>query len=221
MINDFKDCLEMRTSRLNLGVARVTLLVCLAFAAPHAWGSGSAKPGVPVAQSSPTSAKGVSDDYIIGPSDTLAINVWKDAELSRTVLVRPDGKISLPLVGELEVSGLTALKVKELIAQKLDTYISKPQVTVIVTDVKSRTYTVVGKIAKPGEFELGKPTSILEAIAICGGFQEFAKPNKIYVIRRMPDGSITKLPFDYKKVIKGQETDENVDLKSGDTIVVP
>ena len=163
----------------------------------------------------------VSDDYIIGPSDLLAINVWKDTELSRTVLVRPDGKISLPLVGELEVSGLTAPSVQRLLAEKLKEYISQPQVTVIVQEVKSRTYTIVGKIAKPGSYELGKPTTVLEAIAIAGGFLDFAKANKVYVIRRMEDGSRTRLPFDYHKVIKGRGPDQNIELKSGDTVVVP
>ena len=137
------------------------------------------------------------------------------------MLVRPDGKISLPLVGELEVSGLTALSVQHLIVQRLSDYISNPQVTVIVQTVKSRTYVIVGKIAKPGSYELGKPTTILEAIAIAGGFLDFAKLNKVYVIRRKADGSSTRLPFNYNKVIKGRNSDENVDLNSGDTIVVP
>jgi len=227
----------MWTSRLTSWFARFVLPACLALAVTSALGSDSAKPiGNPVAskvsgggqddrktadQPNSPSAKRVDDDYIIGPSDVLAVNVWKDTELTRTVLVRPDGKISLPLVGELEVSGLTARKVQLLIGQKLNEYISKPQVTVIVQEVKSRTYIVVGKIAKPGSYELGKPTTVLEAIAIAGGFLDFAKVNKVYVIRRMEDGSRTRLPFEYNKVIKGRDPDENVDLKSGDTIVVP
>jgi len=168
-----------------------------------------------------TSAPQIAADYVIGPSDVLAVNVWKDTEISRTVLVRPDGRISLPLIGELEVNGLTALQVQDLVTQKLRPFISKPQVTVIVTEVKSRTYTVVGKVAKPGSFSLGKPTTVLEAIAIAGGFLDFAKVTKVYVIRRLADGSQTRLPFDYKKVISGQKADENIDLKGGDTIVVP
>ena len=167
------------------------------------------------------SAMRVEDDYIIGPSDVLAINVWKDTELTRTVLVRPDGKISLPLIGELEVSGLTALSVQRLVGQRLKAYISDPQVTVIVQEVKSRTYSVLGKIAKPGSYALGKPTRVLEAIAIAGGFLDFAKQNKIYIIRPVSGGSTQTLPFDYKKVIKGHNPEQNVELKNGDTIVVP
>ena len=163
----------------------------------------------------------MADDYVIGPSDVLAINVWKDPELSRTVPVRPDGKISLPLIGELEVSGLTALNVQALLVEKLKEFISKPQVSVIVQEVKSRTYVIVGKISKPGSYQLGKPTTVLEAIAIGGGFVEFAKTNKLYVLRVQPDGSRVRIPFNYKKVLNGRGLDENVDLKNGDTIVVP
>jgi len=165
--------------------------------------------------------KHVAEDYIIGPSDVLAIDVWKDTELTRTVTVRPDGKISLPLVGELAASGLTALKVQDLIAQRLTEYISNPQVTVIVQEVKSQTYVVVGKVTKPGAYELGKPKTVLEAIATAGGFLDFAKVSKVYIIRRQDSGPSETLHFDYKKVIKGKNLEQDVQLKNGDTIVVP
>jgi polysaccharide export outer membrane protein len=227
----------MWTNRRNWWFARLVLSACLGFAVTNAWGSHSAKRvGIPVDasagggeqgskkaadQPNAPSARRVEDDYAIGPSDVLAINVWKDAELTRTVLVRPDGKISLPLIGELEVSGLTALDVQRLLAQRLKAYISDPQVTVIVQEVKSRTYSILGKITKPGSYELGKPTRVLEAIAIAGGFLDFAKPNKIYIIRTVGGGGTQTLPFDYKKVIKGHYPEENIELKNGDTIVVP
>jgi polysaccharide export outer membrane protein len=151
----------------------------------------------------------------------LAINVWKDSELTRTVTVRPDGKISLPLIGELAVSGLTATSVQRLIAQRLIEYVSQPQVTVIVQEVKSQTYVIVGKVAKPGAYELGKPTTVLEAIAIAGGFLDFAKVSKVSIIRRHDGGPSENLHFDYKKVIKGRNPEQNVELKNGDTVVVP
>jgi len=172
-------------------------------------------------QQNTPNAKRVVDDYRIGPSDVLAINVWKDTELTRVVTVRPDGKISLPLVGELEVTGLTAASVQRLITQRLAEYISSPQVTVMVQEVKSQTYIVVGKVTKPGSYELGKPTTVLEAIAIAGGLLDFAKSNKIKIIRRREGGQTQTLYFDYNKVIKGKNTDQNLELQNGDTIVVP
>jgi polysaccharide export outer membrane protein len=213
------------------------LMAGLALAVANAWGSDSGKSAgtseateanwagqagrEEAGQPKTPNVKGVSDDYIIGPSDVLAINVWKDSELTRTVTVRPDGKISVPLIGELPVSGLTAPSVQRLIAQRLAEFVSQPQVTVIVQEVKSKTYVIVGKIVHPGAYQLGKPTTVLEAIAIAGGFLEFAKVSKINIIRRRDGGPSETLHFDYKKVIKGQNAEQNVELKSGDTIVVP
>jgi polysaccharide export outer membrane protein len=213
------------------------LLASFAFTVTYAWGSDPAKSartsgateaswaeqagGETAARPHTPNAKGAGSDYIIGPSDVLAINVWKDSELTRTVTVRPDGKISLPLIGELEVSGLTALSVQRLIAQRLTEYVSNPQVAVIVQEVKSQTYIIVGKVAKPGAYELGKPTTVLEAIAVAGGFLDFAKVSKVSIIRRRGGGSSETLHFDYKKVIKGRNPEQNVELKSGDTILVP
>jgi polysaccharide export outer membrane protein len=227
----------MGTNNLSSRCARFVLLAGLAFALSNAWGSESAKSAgtseatkaswawqggrEKAGQPNAPAAKGVSEDYIIGPSDVLAINVWKDPELTRTVTVRPDGKISLPLIGELAVSGLTASSVQRLIAQRLTEYVSKPQVTVIVQEVKSQTYVIVGKVVKPGAYELGKPTTVLEAIAIAGGFLDFAKVSKVNIIRRLAGGPSETLHFDYKKVVKGQNPEQNVELKSGDTIVVP
>ncbi len=159
--------------------------------------------------------------YLIGPSDVLAISVWKDNELTRTIPVRPDGKITLPLIGDLAVSGLTAEAAQQLIAQKLKEFISDPQVTVIVQEVKSRTYSILGKVAKPGAYPLGKPTTIIEAIAIAGGFQDFARENKIYILRPKSDGSDQTVPFDYKKAIRRHNPEENIELQSGDTVIVP
>lgn len=227
----------MWTNNLGSRCARFILLACLPFTVTNAWGSNSAKSsetsgaemdgragqeGRDAAGEPKTpNAKRTADDYIIGPSNVLAINVWKDTELTRTVTVRPDGKISLPLVGELAVSGSTALSVQRVIAQRLTEYVSNPQVTVIVQEVKSQTYVIVGKIAHPGAYALGKPTTVLEAIAIGGGFLDFAKVSKVNIIRRRERGPSETLHFDYKKVIKGQNAGQNVELKNGDTIVVP
>ncbi len=159
--------------------------------------------------------------YVIGSGDVLAINVWKEAELTRTVLVRPDGRISLPLIGEVQAAGRTTDQVQAEILDKLSSFISHPQVNVIVQEIKSRTFNVVGKVVKPGEYDLIRPMNVLDGVALSGGFTEFAKKSKIYVLRKSPDGKTIMLHFDYKKVIKGEALNQNVPLQPGDTIVVP
>ena len=226
-----------RSSVVVKRVGRITWVACLvisfcalpgfdfsqAFASPEILLARLQQPAGqnPKAQPSTPTSKQVDEGYLIGPSDVLVINVWKDTELTRTIPVRPDGKISLPLIGELPVAGMTAFSVQQVVTQKLKEYISDPQVTVIVQEVKSRTFSILGKVAKPGSYPLGKPTTVLEAIAIAGGFLDFAKQSKIYIIRPGSGGSAQTLPFDYKKVIKGQHSEENVELLNGDTIVVP
>jgi polysaccharide export outer membrane protein len=160
-------------------------------------------------------------DYLIGPGDLLAINVWKETELSRTMPVRPDGRISLPLIGEVQAAGLTAFQLQQAILQRLASYISNPQVNVIVQEIKSHSFNIVGKVNKPGAYELTKPVTVLDAVALAGGFQEFARVTKIYVLRRADDGTTRMLPFNYKHVIKGQALDQNVQLQPGDTVVAP
>lgn len=161
------------------------------------------------------------DDYIIGSDDVLAVNIWKEPEISRTVPVRPDGKITLPLIGDIQAGGLTPHRLQDNIATGLRSYVSSPEVTVIVQEVKSLKFNIVGEITKPGSYPLSQPTTILDAIAIGGGLRDFAKGSRIYVLRANGDGSHSKLPFDYKQVIKGNKLSENVELHPGDTIVIP
>ena len=163
----------------------------------------------------------VSNDYVIGSEDVLAINVWKEPEISKTIPVRPDGKITLPLIGDVQASGLTTGKLQENITSGLSAYVSSPAVTVIVQEVKSKNFNIVGEISKPGSYSLTEPLTILDAIAIGGGLRDFAKATRIYVLRTNADGTHAKLPFDYKQVIKGKKVAENVQLLPGDTVVVP
>jgi polysaccharide export outer membrane protein len=135
--------------------------------------------------------------------------------------VRPDGHISLPLIGEVQAAGLTASELQEQIQQRLQVYMSHPQVNVIVQEIRSRSFNIIGKVIKPGAYDLKKPTTVLDGIAQGGGFQDFARITKIYVLRRAADGSTAMLPFNYKQAIKGNSLNQNVELVSGDTIVVP
>lgn len=161
------------------------------------------------------------NDYVIGPEDVLAVNVWKEPEISRTVPVRPDGKISLPLVGEMTATGLTAQQLQASIKQELQSYLSSPEVTVIVQEVRSEKVNIVGQVIKPGNYSLTKPLTVLDAIVMAGGFRDFAKQKKVYVLRISKDGSSNRFPFNYKEVIKGRKLSQNIILQPHDTIVVP
>lgn len=160
-------------------------------------------------------------EYVIGTEDVLAINVWKEPDVSRTVPVRPDGKISLPLIGEIQAAGKTAKQLQSELSAGLQAYVASPEVTVIVQEVRSQKINVVGEVNKPGTFVLTKPMTVLDGLAQAGGFREFAKVSKIYVLRVNPDGTQTRFPFNYKKVIKGRDAAQNIQLESHDTIVVP
>ena len=162
-----------------------------------------------------------SDNYIVGIGDVLEILVWKEGELSKTVPVRPDGMITLPLIGEIKAVGLTPNQLKEVVATALQKVVSDPQVTVMVTSVNSLSFNMVGNVNRPGYYPLTRPVTVLDAIALGGGFRDFAKQNKIYILRAGPNGTQEKLKFNYKQVIKGKNMAQNIVLQPHDTLVIP
>jgi polysaccharide export outer membrane protein len=151
----------------------------------------------------------------------LTINVWKEAEVSRSLPVRSDGKISLPLVGEVQAAGRTPLQLEEEIANKLRSYITDPEVTVMVQQINSERYNILGQVAKPGSYSLALTTSVLDAIATAGGFRDFAKKKGIYILRRNSAGGQTRISFNYQDVIKGKSPEQDIRLQPNDTVVVP
>jgi polysaccharide biosynthesis/export protein len=161
------------------------------------------------------------DTFIIGKNDVLAINVWKEPDISRSIPVRSDGKISLPLVGEIQAAGETPLKLEQNIATKLKSYIEEPEVTVIVQQINSQKFNILGMVTRPGEYPLTGSATVLDAIALAGGFRDFAKQKSIYVLRQNADGTQTRIPFNYKEVVKGRNPAQNIALQARDTIVVP
>lgn len=178
---------------------------------------GKASPSTTQADAQKTSTVAAGPTYVIGPGDLLDVDVWQNAELSfRGLPVRPDGKISLPLLNDVQAAGLTAMQLGDSITEKLKNYVKNPQVTVVVTQVNSQRYYVLGEVARPGVFPLLPGLTALQAVSSAGGFTQFANEKKIYILR----GS-DKLPFNYKQVVQGKDLDENVTLKPGDTIVVP
>ena len=161
------------------------------------------------------------DEYVIGPDDVLAVNVWKEPEISRTLPVRPDGNISLPLIGDLMASGHTPAQLQNEIRQQLVAYLSNPEVAVLVQEAKSHKFNIVGEVEKPGSYVISGPMTILDAIAIAGGLRDFARQSKLYVLRFNADGSRTRIPFNYRQVIRGNALQADVQLQPRDTIVVP
>jgi polysaccharide biosynthesis/export protein len=159
--------------------------------------------------------------YKIGSSDVLAITVWKEPEVSRSIPVRPDGKISLPLVGELQAAGRTPLQLEQDISGKLKAYITNPDVNVMVQQINSEKFNVLGRVAHSGSYPLSTDTTVLDAIATAGGFLDFAKETGVYVLRSAPGSGQKRLAFNYKDVIKGKHPEQNIKLEPGDTVVVP
>jgi polysaccharide export outer membrane protein len=158
---------------------------------------------------------------VIGNDDVLAINVWKEPDVSRSVPVRPDGKISLPLVGEVQAAGRTPFKLEQDIASRLKNFIAEPEVTVIVQQINSQKFNILGMVNKPGSYLLLNSATVLDAIALAGGFRDFAKQKAIYILRQNADGSQKRIPFNYKEVVKGTNPAQNIKLEPRDTIVVP
>jgi len=165
-------------------------------------------------------AQSPSDQYVIGEQDVLAITVWKEPELSGVVVVRPDGKITVPLVNEVQVVGLTPVQLQALLTEKLKPFVNVPQVTVTARQINSRNVYLIGEAAREGSFPINSSTTILQLIAQAGGLKDFAKRKKIYVIRKLGEKQ-ARYSFNYDDVIRGKNTKQNIVLQPGDLVVVP
>jgi len=177
------------------------------------------KPANAMQGTAPASEAGTTSDYVIGADDTLHISVWKEPDLSETLPVRPDGKISMPLLNDVTAAGLTPLQLKDSITEKLKKYIADPRVTVVVTAMNSRRVFVTGEVVHSGPMPLLPHMTMLQALAQAG-FTQFANLKSIYLLRT-ENGKQEKLPFNYKEVVKGNHPEQNIVLKPGDTLVVP
>jgi polysaccharide export outer membrane protein len=210
---------DVRILTCVLALSIFTALPESLFSQASGSGAQTSKPAASDDAGSPN--KGHDPSYIIGANDMLAVNVWKEPEISRVIPVRSDGNISLPLAGEVHASGQTPLQLEQLIAAKLKDYISDPEVTVIVQESKSQKFNILGQVQRPGAYMLTASTTVLDAIAQAGGFRDFAKQKSIYVLRKSASGQPERLPFNYKDVISGKNEQQNITLKAEDTIVVP
>jgi polysaccharide export outer membrane protein len=195
---------------------------CLCFAAQSAEAQGTTTTtpdSTKVSQATPAPID-TDPSYKIGPQDVLRIDVWKEPDISRLVPVRPDGKITLPLLNDIQAAGLTPLQLGAKISEGLKKFITSPQVTVGVTEINSRRVFVTGEVARPGAFPLLPNMTVLQALSSSGGFTQFARVKNIYVLR-MEDAKQVKHPFNYKDAVSGKHPEQNIILEGGDIIVVP
>ena len=205
----------------------IVIVLALCIANSIGFGQQTAPANPPEHASAMAEAKSVaaatensSPSYVIGASDVLTITVWREPTLSGSILVRPDGMISLALIGDVQASGLTPLQLTDQIAIKLKKYIQDPKVSVVVAQIHSKLVFLLGEVGKKGPVEMTPGMTLLEAISAGGGLTDFANTKKMYVLRNEKVGSQTKIAVNYKEALKGNAT-SNIALKPGDTIVVP
>ncbi len=165
-------------------------------------------------------ARAADSDYLLQPGDTLVVSVWKETDLTSDTLVRPDGGISMPLVGEVTAAGHTVEEVRAVIDERLRRFIPNPSVTVVLKQTAGNQIFVLGKVNRPGPYSLNRPVDIMQALSMAGGMTPFAAAARIHILRRDGDRETT-LPFNYTDVEHGRRLQQNILLRSGDTVVVP
>lgn len=217
----------------NIASALVGAMLGLTFAGAAVPCAAQAPPSRPAAPAAQTNARGATPppvaaapgvnlppEYTIGADDVLSIVFWRDKELTADVTVRPDGKISLPLLNDVQASGLTPAQLKDRIVEESKKYVEDPNVTVVVKQINSRKVFITGEVRKPGPYPLTAPTTVLQMLSIAGGLGDFAKSEKIMVVRS-ENGKAVPYKFNYKEVIEGKKLAQNIELKPGDTIIIP
>ena len=200
----------------------IRIFLCIAGMVLVVWFAGCAGPSQSAIDEA---SKPISKEFLLGPEDVLEVTVWRNQDLSRTVVIRPDGKISLPLIGDVQASGLTSAEVSSKIAARLTEFKENPNVSVSLKEVNSYFIYVLGEVLKPGKYPLKSYATVLQGVSMAGGFTNFASKRKMAVIRTITNGEGNlrqiRIPVPYDELVSGSGTIENFFLKSGDTIVVP
>jgi polysaccharide export outer membrane protein len=210
----------MRMERDSLGISRTTLILAL-WSGLAVWQGCSASQGPPVNYAAEPDPR--KHGFVLGPSDVLRITVWHNPDLSADAIVRPDGNITLPLLGEIVAAGNTAAELQATIAERLRTFVKDEGavVTVAVTAINSYRFTVTGSVAHPGVFSATHYVTFSEAMTMAGGPDRFATPEKIVIQRLGPKGQLRRIPVNYTKVIAGESPEQDLTVLAGDTIYVP
>jgi polysaccharide export outer membrane protein len=206
--------MTMKSTSIFETLVLAALLVGAPAASAQTKTNATAKAGAAVTNTRPWEK----DEYRLGPGDKLRVEVYREAQLSQSLQVRPDGKITLPLVGDFLAAGKTPIELRDTLATSLKEYVTNPVVTVIVVEATAAQVYVIGEVTNPGTLVMQGPMTVLQALAQVGGLREFADRNDIRILRKTPQG-VRTLEFNYKTAIKGES--ENVFLQPGDTVVVP
>jgi polysaccharide export outer membrane protein len=209
----------MKRRSIFVVVLSFTLLTISAWAQDNGKGKQNEKPPSTAAKELKDPASVVGPDYVIGADDNLHISVWKEPDLTNTLPVRPDGKISMPLLNDVQASGLTPMQLASSLTEKLKKYLADPRVTVVVTQMNSQRVYILGEVLHSGAIPLLPNMTVLQALATAG-FTQFANTKAIYVLRTQ-NRRQQKIPFNYRQAVKGEDIAQNIILKPGDTIVVP
>ncbi len=208
----------------SIADAAIGLTLAVACAAPLAaqqppaaatTASAAARPAAPV-----PGAVAVPDDYVIGPEDVLGVVYWRDKDMTGDVAVRPDGKISLPLLNDVQAAGMTPAQLRDKLVDASKQYFEDPSITVVVKQMNSRKVFITGEVTKPGPYPLIGPTTVLQLISIAGGLRDYADSKKILIVRN-ENGRPTSYLFNYKDVVSRKNLRQNIELKPGDTVIVP
>jgi|SoiMetStandDraft_2_1073263.scaffolds.fasta_scaffold82220_2 polysaccharide export outer membrane protein len=203
-------------TRKALAFVLLTSMIAAAEAVGQAQNAHGPSPGA-----APAAVPVPAPNYLIGPDDVLSIVFWRDKDMSAEVVVRPDGKISLPLMNDVQAGGLTPAELRDAIGGIARRYLEDPSVTVVVKEIKSRKVFITGMVEKPGPYPLNGPTTVMQLISLAGGLKEFTDGKKILIMRAGKNGRQTAYPFNYRQVISGKNLEQNVELQPGDTVVVP
>jgi polysaccharide biosynthesis/export protein len=219
-VKNYKGCITVLVIAGTLAITTAALPQGPSHQEQKALASGTVSEPSGEHASAVSPAAKVSADYVIGPDDVLDVSVWKEQDLTRTLQVRPDGRISMPLLNDVQAAGFTPSQLAQTISERLKKYLTAPQVTIIVTQINSQRVYVIGEVTRPGAYPLLPGMTILQAISSAGGLTQFANSKKIFLMRN-ENHIQTKFPFSYKEVLDGRKAEENLPVKAGDTIVVP
>jgi polysaccharide export outer membrane protein len=186
-------------------------------------GSSVAAPSAPASSASPSAATtgaSLPSGYVIGPEDVLSIVFWRDKDMSADVVVRPDGKVSLPLLNDIDAAGLTPEQLRQELVKRASKFVEDPNASVVVKEIHSRKVFITGNVAKPGSYPLAGEMNVMQLIALAGGLQEYADSKNI-VVMRTESGTPATHRFNYKDVVKQKHIEQNIQLRAGDTVIVP